>query len=122
MQREPEKGSQRVESDQDWPSWTSLVWPDDGEKGGGPKTDIKCVERNVGPFDDKNGHAAEYWAPGPDADYRFWKPRQSRSDDLFVTFKIDHIRGQATDDYALVQLWFSSGAILLRAVVTVKIG
>lgn len=67
--------------------------------------DIDALGRKLGGWDDKDRQAAKY--KSSDSDYRTYKPRHSGTPDgeLYLTMKIDHIRGMAQDDHANVELW-----------------
>lgn len=58
-------------------------------------------------WNDKEGRAARYNVDN--SNYRLWKPTISElaGGGLFVTMKMDHIRGSAKDDYATVTMTFN---------------
>jgi hypothetical protein len=64
--------------------------------------DYDClVEGLSGSWDDKDGQASSYSISG--SNYRMWQPDTSSTSEggLYVSFKMDHIRGAARDDHAI---------------------
>ncbi len=72
-------------------------------------------------WDKKNGTAAEYTSA--DSNYRTYKPTVSPTPTggLFISTKLDHIRGMAADDHAQVEMEFAANGVIISSRVVMAI-
>ncbi|MBK8095351.1 MAG: hypothetical protein IPK32_26110 [Verrucomicrobiaceae bacterium] len=80
------------------------------------EVDIERFGASLGGWNCKRGKATEYQISG--ASYRTYKPEISPSPDggIFVSVRIDHLRGFfASDDHASLEMSFSSSGALVSA-------
>lgn len=81
-----------------------------------PEVDVEAFGKSLGGWDGRKGKTAEYEISG--ARYRTYKPEVSPSPDggVFVSLRIDHLRGLlASDDHASLEMTFSSDGLLVSA-------
>lgn len=80
------------------------------------EVDVEAFGESLGGWDGKRERAAEYDISG--AGYRTYKPEVSPSPDggIFVSLRIDHMRGLlASDDHASLEMSFSADGNLVTA-------
>ena len=80
------------------------------------EVDVEAFGESLGGWDSKRERAAEYDISG--AGYRTYKPEVSPSPDggIFVSLRIDHMRGLlASDDHASLEMSFSADGNLVTA-------
>ena len=80
------------------------------------EVDVEAFGESLGGWDSKRSKAAEYEISG--ANYRTYKPEVSPSPDggIFVSLRIDHMRGLlASDDHASLEMSFSPDGTLVTA-------
>lgn len=83
---------------------------------GGVEIDVEALGESLGGWKARKGKASEYELS--DARYRTYQPEVSPSPDggIFVSIRIDHIRGfMASDDYASLELSFAADGTLVTA-------
>lgn len=83
--------------------------------------DLEGMGRALNGWRHKGGTAAEYKSAG--SNYRTYRPTVTNTPDggLFVSTKLDHIRGLKKDDHAQVEMLFDSGGRILQARATMQI-
>ena len=82
----------------------------------GVEIDLDVLGDSLGGWQARNGRAAEYEIS--ESVYRTYQPETSPSPDggIFVSIRIDHVRGfMASDDYASLELSFSADGTLVTA-------
>ena len=87
-----------------------------------PSLDKRKLGQQMGGWNDKNGEAAKFRSAG--SKYRLYKPDATRGADrgLFVSTKLDHVRGMGGDDHAQLQLWFDSTGVLKKSRAKISMG
>lgn len=87
-----------------------------------PTFDLNCLGGKLGGWDDKDGTAAKY--KSADSNYRTYKPTVSNTPagGLFISTKIDHIRGMAADDHNQLEMEFDQNGQIAtaRSVMTIQ--
>ena len=91
----------------------------------GPTLNLDALGKSLGGWDDKNQTAAKY--KSADSNYRTYKPTKpagisdTAEGGLFISTKIDHIRGNAADDHCQLEMTFNAQGKLtiLKAEITI---
>ncbi|OUJ75795.1 LGFP repeat-containing protein [Hymenobacter crusticola] len=83
--------------------------------------DMAKLGQQLTGWDAKDGSAAEYTSAG--SNYRTYKPSVSPtpSGGLFISTKLDHIRGMAADDHAQVEMEFAANGVIISSRVAMTI-
>ncbi|WP_461056221.1 LGFP repeat-containing protein [Spirosoma arcticum] len=83
--------------------------------------DMEKLGQALTKWDKKGGSAAEYKSAG--SNYRTYKPTVSPTPQggLFVSTKLDHIRGGAADDHAQLEMEFAANGVIVSTRATMKI-
>lgn len=88
---------------------------------------MDAVVGNAGSWDDKDGAAVAYTQRynGGDRDYRTWRPDTSvmiGGTGLYISTKIDNVRGDDQDDHIILMLGVNAAGVLIQAQAAVQFG
>lgn len=86
------------------------------------KLDKKLLGEKLGGWDDKDGKAAKYESAG--SNYRMYKPSATKTQDggLFISTKLDHIRGMGGDDHCQLEITLDSAGKIVSAESSITMG